>query len=64
MPFMDHMLDRNAVNGWYCIFDGYSGYNQIYIALEDQEKKIFTCSYGNFSFKLLPFELRNAPTTF
>ena len=32
MPFMDQMLDRLAGKGWYCILDGYSGYNKISIA--------------------------------
>ena len=46
MPFMDQMLDRLAGKGWYCFLDGYSGYNQISIAPEDQDKTTFTCPYG------------------
>ena len=46
MPFMDQMLDRLAGKGWYCFFDGYSGYNQISIALEDQEKTTFIFHMG------------------
>ena len=45
-------------------FDGYSGYNQIFIALEDQEKIIFLYPYGNFAFKRISFELCNAPAIF
>ena len=45
MPFMDQMLDRLAGKGWYYFLDGYSGYNQISIAREDQEKTTFTCPY-------------------
>ena len=44
--------------------DGYSSYNQIAIALEDQEKTTFTCPYGTFAFKRMPFRLCNAPNTF
>ena len=51
MPFMDQMLDRLAEKRWYCFLDGYSGYNQISIAPEDQEKTTFTCLYGTFAFK-------------
>ena len=43
MPFMDQMLDRLARKGWYCFLDGYSGYNQISIAPEDQEKTTLGC---------------------
>ena len=37
MPFMDQMFDRLAEKAWYCFVDGYSGYNQISIAPEDQQ---------------------------
>jgi hypothetical protein len=36
--FMDQILERVAGHEFYCFLDGYSGYNQIEIALEDQEK--------------------------
>ena len=32
------MLDRLAGKDYYCFLDGYSGYNHIAIAPEDQEK--------------------------
>ena len=35
------MLDRLAGYEYYCFLDGYSGYNQIAIASEDQEKTTF-----------------------
>ena len=58
------MLDRLAGHEYYCFLDGYSGYNQIAIAPEDQEKMTFTCPYGTFAFRRMPFELCNAPGTF
>ena len=64
MSFMDQMLDRLACRGWYYFLDGYSGYNKIGIAPEDQEKTTFTCPYGTFAFKRMPFGLCNAPATF
>ena len=36
------MLERLAGHSHYCFLDGYSGYNQIAIAPEDQEKTTFT----------------------
>ncbi|KAL4297838.1 hypothetical protein GQ457_12G015800 [Hibiscus cannabinus] len=36
-------------------------YNQIAIAPEDQSKTTFTCSYGTFAFRRMPFGLCNAP---
>ena len=64
LPFLDQMLDRLAGHEYYCFLDGYSGYNQISIAPEDQEKTTFTCPYGTFAFRRMPFGLCNAPGTF
>ena len=64
LPFIDQMMDRLAGHPHFCFLDGYSGYNQISIALEDQEKTTFTCPYGTFAFKRMSFGLCNAPTTF
>ena len=58
------MLDKLARHSHYCFLDGYSGYNQIAIAPVDQDKSTFTCPYGTFSFRMMPFRLCNAPTTF
>ncbi|KAL4377706.1 hypothetical protein GQ457_02G029470 [Hibiscus cannabinus] len=41
-----------------------AGYNQIAIAPEDQSKTTFTCPYGTFAFRWMPFGLCNAPATF
>ncbi|PIN04694.1 DNA-directed DNA polymerase [Handroanthus impetiginosus] len=64
LPFIDQMLDRLTGKKFYYFLDGYSGYNQIAIAPEDQEKITFTCPYGTFAFRRMPFGLCNAPTTF
>ena len=64
LPFIDQMLDRLVGHPHICFLDGYSGYNQIAIALEDQEKTTFTCPFGTFAFRRMPFGLCNAPGTF
>ena len=64
LHFIDQMLDRLAEHPHYCFLDGYSGYNQIVIAPEDQEKTTFTCPYGTFAFRRMPFGLCNALATF
>ena len=64
LPFIDQILDRLAGYEYYCFLDGYSGYNQIAIVSKDQEKATFTCSYGTFVFRRMPFGLCNAPATF
>ena len=64
LPFLYQLLDRLAGHEYYCFLDGYSGYNQISIAPDDQEKTTFTCPYGTFSFRRMPFGLCNATGTF
>nr|GEZ57117.1 reverse transcriptase domain-containing protein [Tanacetum cinerariifolium] len=64
LPFMDQMLERLVGNEYYCFLDGFSGYFQIPIDPKDQEKTTFTCPYGTFAYKRMPFGLCNAPETF
>jgi hypothetical protein len=64
LPFMDQILERVVGYEFYCFLDGYSGYNQIEIALEDQEKTTFTCPFGTFAYQRMPFRLCNAPAMF
>ncbi|GJT87927.1 reverse transcriptase domain-containing protein [Tanacetum coccineum] len=62
------MLDR--LSGTILLFpskvflDGFSGYFQIPIDPHDQEKTTFTCPYGTFAYRRMPFGLCNAPGTF
>ncbi|GJY55994.1 reverse transcriptase domain-containing protein, partial [Tanacetum coccineum] len=51
LPFMDQMLERLAENEYYCFLDGFSGYFQIPIDPQDQEKTTFTCPYGTFAYR-------------
>ncbi|GJX91096.1 reverse transcriptase domain-containing protein [Tanacetum coccineum] len=63
LPFMDQMLERLAGNEYYCFLDGFLGYFQIPIYPKDQEKTTFTCPYGTFAYRRMPFGLCNAPGT-
>ncbi|GKD82352.1 reverse transcriptase domain-containing protein [Tanacetum coccineum] len=64
LPFIDQMLKRLAGHEYYCFLNGFSGYFQIPIALEDQEKTTFTCPYRTFAYKRMPFRLCNTLATF
>ncbi|RVW83950.1 Retrovirus-related Pol polyprotein from transposon 17.6 [Vitis vinifera] len=57
LPFMDQVLERVSGHPFYCFLDGYSGYFQIEIDLEDQEKTTFTCPFGTFAYRRMPFGL-------
>ena len=64
LPFIDQLLERLFKHQFYFFLDGYSGYFQIEIATEDQEKTTFTCLFGTYAYRRMPFGLYNAPATF
>ena len=64
LPFIDQLLERVSRHPFYYFLDGYSGYFQIEIAPEDQENTTFTCPFGAYAYKRMPFGLCNAPATF
>ena len=71
LPFIDQLLKRVSGHQFYCFLDGYSGYFQIEIAPEDQEKTTFTCPFGTYAcpfgtyaYRRMPFGLCNPPATF
>ena len=61
---MNQMLERLAGNKYFCFLDGFSGYFQIPIDVQDQEKTTFTCPFGTYAYRRMPFGLCNAPATF
>jgi len=64
LPFIDQMLERLAKNSYFCCLDGYSGFFQIPIHPSDQETTTFTCPYGTYVYRKMPFGLCNTPITF
>ena len=61
---MDNVLDTVAGHKCYSILDGFNGYNQIRMHLEDQEKTTFFTEWGVFVAKVMMFGLKMAPATF
>eukprot|EP00253_Pinus_taeda_P017782 PITA_17782 len=64
LPFIDQVLDGLAGKRFFSFLDGFSRYNQIQINPEDQDKTTFTCPWGTFAYRVLPFGVCNAPATF
>ena len=58
------MLERLSKHTLFCFLDGYSGFSQIPVSAGDQSKTTFTCPFGTFSYRRMPFGLCNAPATF
>ena len=58
------MVDSTARNQLLSFMDAFSGYNQIKMEEEDQEKTSFVTSQGLFCYKVMPFGLKNAGATY
>ena len=63
-PFIDQILDGCAGSEVFSFMDGFYGYNQIQIKLDDQLKTVFICPWGTFAYQKMPFGLKNAGATF
>ena len=63
LPFIDQILDQLVGSSYFCFLNGHSGYNQIAINPDDQEKRTFTFPFGTFAFRRMLFGLCNAPAT-
>ena len=64
LSFIDQILERFASHMYYYFLDGMSGYFNIHIAPKYQKKTTFTCPYGTFVYRKMPFGLCNALATF
>ena len=51
------MLEKLSKHTHFCFLDGYSGFSQIHVSLEDQEKTTFTCPFGTYAYRRMPFGL-------
>ena len=64
LPFMDQLLERVSGHPFYYFLEDCLGYFQIEIAADDQDKTTFTCPFGTYAYRRMPFGLCNAPGTF
>ena len=64
LPRVDDLLDALADAKWFSTLDLASGYWQVEMDPTDQEKTAFTTSDGLYEFRVMPFGLCNAPSTF
>ena len=64
LPFVNQILERIAGYAYYCFLDGYSSYNQIHIAPEDQEKTTFIAYIGHLLIRgcRLDYAMRQLPS--
>jgi hypothetical protein len=60
LPRIDQVIDSMAGCARLSFLDAYSGYNQIKLKKEDEEKTAFITPYGVFSYQVMPSGLKNA----
>ena len=64
LPQIDQLVDATVGHPWMSFLDAFQGYHQIPLALDDQEKTSFITPVGNYHYKVMPFGLKNARSTY
>ena len=64
MPKTDQLVDATVGHPRMSFLDAFQGYHQIPLALDDQEKTAFVIPVRNYHYKVMPFSLKNAGSTY
>ncbi|KAK2402401.1 hypothetical protein QL285_051924 [Trifolium repens] len=66
MPVAEMLIDSAAGHEYLSMLDGYSGYNQIFIAEDNISKTAFRCpgALSTYEWVVMPFGLKNAGATY
>ena len=64
MPQIDQLVDATASHPRMSFLDAFQGYHQIPLAADDQGKTAFVTPIGNYHYKVMPFGLKNAGSTY
>ena len=61
---MEQTLQQVSGSKMVSLLDGFSGYNQVLVALEDRLKTTFRTKWGTYAYRKMPFRLINTSATF
>ena len=64
LPRIDQLVDAMIGHPRMSFLNAFQGYHQIPLALNDQEKTSFVTPIGNYHYKVMPFGLKNAGSTY
>ena len=64
LPNIDALVDSTAGFPILTFMDAFSGYNQIRMSREDEDKTSFITDSGLYCYKVMPFGLKNAGSTY
>ena len=64
MPRIDRLVDSTTGHPQMSFLDAFQGYHQILLTTNDHEKTVFVTPIGNYQYKVMPFGLKNADSTY
>ena len=64
MPRIDQLVDAIVGHPRMSVLDVFQRYHQIPLALDDKKKTAFVTPIGNYYYKVMPFGLKNAGSTY
>nr|KYP73559.1 Transposon Ty3-I Gag-Pol polyprotein [Cajanus cajan] len=64
LPDIDRLVDGASGHKFLPFLDAYSGYNQIRMHSQDEEKTAFITEMANYCYRVMPFGLKNAGATY
>ena len=64
MPRIDQLVDATVGHPRMSFLNTFKGYHQIPLVLDDQKKTAFVTPTGNYHYKVMPFGLKNAGSTY
>ena len=64
MPQIDQLVDTTVGHPQMSFLNAFQGYHQIPLTLDDQEMTAFVTPIGNYHYKVMPFDLKNAGATY
>ena len=64
IPRIDRLVDATVGHPRMSFLDAFQGYQQIPLALDNQEKTVFVTPIGNYYYKVMPFGLKNVRSNY
>ena len=64
LPHINMLVDSITGHSMLSFLDGFSGYNQILMTVEEMEKTSFITEWGAYCYRVMPFGLKNVGATY
>ena len=64
MPRIDQLVDATIGYSRISFLNAFQGYHRIPLTLDDKKKTTFVTPTGNYHYKVMPFGIKNAGSTY